>query len=79
MSGTEASDAALPIEYAVPEDGNEEMCGACRAGGILLCCEACPAAYHAPCAGYGAPLPNPTPLIPLPSHPHFRETPSVVI
>lgn len=59
MSGTEASDAVPPIEYAVPEDGNEEMCGACRAGGILLCCEACPAAYHAPCAGYGTPLLTP--------------------
>ena len=40
-------------DYAVPDDGNEELCGACRGVGVLLCCEACPAAYHAQCAGYG--------------------------
>ena len=39
--------------YNVPEDGNEEQCGACGLPGSLLCCEACPAAYHAGCAGYG--------------------------
>lgn len=50
-----AAAAAAAMEYAVPEDGNEEMCGACRGVGILLCCEACPAAYHAQCAGYGVP------------------------
>jgi len=33
-------------------DHNETACGACGAGGELLCCEGCPAAFHAPCAGY---------------------------
>lgn len=40
--------------YELPEDGNEEFCGACRRGGTLLCCELCPAAFHFTCAGYGA-------------------------
>lgn len=34
------------------EDGNENICGACRRSGTLICCEYCPAAYHAECAGY---------------------------
>jgi len=42
--------------YNVPDDGNEEQCGACGLPGSLLCCESCPAAYHAECAGYGANL-----------------------
>lgn len=28
---------------------NEELCRACRDGGLLLCCDACPASYHAVC------------------------------
>jgi hypothetical protein len=36
------------------EDHNETECGACGAGGELLCCEGCPAAFHAPCAGYAS-------------------------
>lgn len=35
------------------EDGNEDVCGACTDIGDLICCESCPAAYHAECAGYG--------------------------
>ena len=35
------------------EDGNEDVCGACTEVGDLICCESCPAAYHAECAGYG--------------------------
>ena len=35
------------------EDGNEDVCGACTDIGDLICCESCPAAYHADCAGYG--------------------------
>ncbi|DBA73519.1 TPA: hypothetical protein ACH3X1_011542 [Trebouxia sp. C0004] len=34
------------------EDGNEDVCGACTDIGDLICCESCPAAYHADCAGY---------------------------
>ena len=47
---------AAPSVYNVPEDGNEEQCGACGLPGSLLCCESCPAAYHAECAGYGVHL-----------------------
>jgi hypothetical protein len=36
-------------------DPNEDICGACAKTGVLLCCDACPAAYHHRCAGYGAP------------------------
>ncbi len=50
-----AAPAAAPV-YNVPDDGNEEQCGACGLPGSLLCCESCPAAYHAECAGYGAHL-----------------------
>ena len=38
------------------EDGNEDVCGACTEVGDLICCESCPAAYHAECAGYGETL-----------------------
>ena len=41
-------------QYVVPTDGNEEICGGCRKGGELLCCDACPAAFHALCTGYSA-------------------------
>ena len=34
------------------DDGNEDSCGACRGIGVLICCEKCPAAFHATCAGY---------------------------
>lgn len=40
------------MPYIVPTDGNEEICGGCRRGGELLCCDACPAAFHALCTGY---------------------------
>ena len=35
-------------------DPNEDICGACAKTGVLLCCDACPAAYHHRCVGYGA-------------------------
>ena len=31
-------------------DGNMDICAACGQGGGLLCCDFCPAAYHAACA-----------------------------
>ena len=37
------------------DDGNEDSCGACRGIGVLICCENCPAAFHATCAGYSVP------------------------
>jgi hypothetical protein len=42
--------------YVVPEDGNEDECGACHGAGELICCEGCVAAYHSECAGYGETL-----------------------
>eukprot|EP00884_Botryococcus_braunii_P023502 jgi/Botrbrau1/9836/Bobra.0313s0013.2 len=43
----------LPL-HVVSEDGNEDICGACKRGGTLICCERCPAAYHPECAGYAS-------------------------
>lgn len=37
------------------DDDNEFVCGSCRKSGSLICCEGCPAAFHARCAGYGKP------------------------
>ncbi len=45
----------------IRDDRNEEQCGACGKGGDLICCERCPAAFHAPCAGYREPPPTPAP------------------
>jgi hypothetical protein len=33
------------------DDGNDENCALCGVGGSLLCCDACPAAYHLRCIG----------------------------
>ncbi len=35
------------------EDDNEAVCGGCQLGGELICCDACPAAFHVRCTGYG--------------------------
>ncbi|KAI8476236.1 MAG: hypothetical protein J3K34DRAFT_516657 [Monoraphidium minutum] len=35
-------------------DDNEAVCGGCRLGGELICCEACPAAFHARCTGFAS-------------------------
>lgn len=48
--------------HAAPDlgiDGNEESCGACGYGGELLCCENCPAVFHAHCHGYMDPEETP--------------------
>lgn len=51
---------ALPEGYhPVLQDGNEDLCGACKGLGTLICCERCPAAFHAECAGYGEPRREP--------------------
>lgn len=39
----------------VADDGNFDVCAVCSAGGSLICCEACPQAYHADCLGPDAP------------------------
>jgi hypothetical protein len=33
------------------DDGNADTCMVCGQGGSLLCCDACPAAYHSKCMG----------------------------
>ena len=35
-------------------DGNADACMLCNMGGSLLCCDACPAAYHMRCIGESA-------------------------
>ena len=46
-------------ENAPPEvighDGNFDSCAICGDAGLLICCEACPQAYHAACLGPAAP------------------------
>ena len=32
-------------------DGNMERCARCERGGVLVCCDACPGAYHLACVG----------------------------
>ena len=42
------------LEEQRPEnlgDGNTDLCVLCLAGGSLLCCDACPAAFHMRCIG----------------------------
>lgn len=39
-------------------DANEDFCRLCRDGGDLLCCDACPAAYHPTCLGLAEPPPG---------------------
>jgi hypothetical protein len=50
-------------------DPNEDICGACAKTGVLLCCDACPAAYHHRCVGYGAPAARRPPLRAPPARP----------
>jgi ATP-dependent helicase STH1/SNF2 len=33
------------------EDGNNDLCELCQQGGEVVCCERCPAVYHAQCLG----------------------------
>jgi hypothetical protein len=37
--------------YGDPEDQNMDVCVMCETGGSLICCDACPAAFHIKCVG----------------------------
>jgi uncharacterized membrane protein YgcG len=52
-AGGEPDDDDEPT--VVADDGNFDVCAVCSAGGSLICCEACPQAYHAGCLGPDAP------------------------
>ena len=55
-SSTHPSDLATPLESDIIEaDGNFDACSICGVGGLLICCEACPQAYHPACLGDQAP------------------------
>ena len=49
----ELDDSGEPT--VVADDGNFDVCAVCGEGGSLICCEACPQAYHADCLGPDAP------------------------
>ena len=50
-----ASSGAYQPAVKVQADGNFDECAVCGTGGSLICCDACPQAYHAECLGVGAP------------------------
>lgn len=39
----------------IADDGNFDNCSVCGQGGLLICCDVCPQAYHAACLGASAP------------------------
>lgn len=59
-SGSSLSTGAFPEmvneepEY-IAADGNFDSCSICGQGGLLVCCDVCPQAYHAACLGSSAP------------------------
>lgn len=56
--GASSSDASISIDTATTsaaQDGNSDECAICGLGGLLICCDACPRAYHAECIGHEQP------------------------
>lgn len=45
-----SSSNRVPVAMLI-EDENDEYCHACGLGGDLVCCESCPATFHAACMG----------------------------
>ena len=45
--------SARPVQAQAQEltDANADVCVLCGIGGNLICCDACPAAYHVRCVG----------------------------
>lgn len=52
-----AFEAQMPVEV-IEDDGNFDTCSVCGLDGFLVCCEACPQAYHPACLGDQAPAEN---------------------
>eukprot|EP00854_Cymbomonas_tetramitiformis_P030266 gene30266-biopygen31550 len=46
------------FEAEIGADGNFETCCVCTEDGLLICCEACPAAFHRECLGADTPPPD---------------------
>ena len=43
------ADAEAEADVRVGDDGNLDSCAVCGQEGLLVCCEACPAAFHPDC------------------------------
>lgn len=54
-SEVKASPAPSTQDVAAVEDHNDSACAVCSDGGVLICCESCPQAYHVSCLEEGVP------------------------
>ncbi|KAL4423051.1 hypothetical protein ABPG77_002085 [Micractinium sp. CCAP 211/92] len=53
--GRSRKDADEEPAVELLEDENDDLCHVCGLGGDLMCCETCPAVFHAACLGLAAP------------------------
>lgn len=49
--GRQAQQQPEEPAFELLEDENDDLCHICGLGGDLVCCESCPAVYHATCIG----------------------------